>query len=152
MAGGGGYLDMNGAPGTAAESEAEDARREAEEADCVFSAEDLERCAGAREAGEAWCASAVTACISTLNPLLLTLDCSQPMKSGWGLLLLHVARSLWGRCISMVQCGRMQGLWDMHSSKLCSSVCKAKELKGPGVAGNARLTALQQLLSQSNLT
>ena len=53
MAGGGGYLDMNGAPGTAAESEAEDARREAEEADCVFSAEDLERCVSAGEAGEA---------------------------------------------------------------------------------------------------
>lgn len=35
---------MNGAPGIAAESEAEDARREAEEADCAFSAEDLERC------------------------------------------------------------------------------------------------------------
>lgn len=44
MAGGGGYLDMNGAPGIAAESESEDARREAEEADCPFSAEDLERC------------------------------------------------------------------------------------------------------------
>ncbi|KAK9834292.1 hypothetical protein WJX81_004100 [Elliptochloris bilobata] len=44
--GGGGYLDMNGAPGTAAEAEAEDARREAEEADCVFSAEDLERIRG----------------------------------------------------------------------------------------------------------
>jgi hypothetical protein len=44
MAGGGGHLDMNGAPGPAAESEAEDARREAEEADCAFSAEDLEKC------------------------------------------------------------------------------------------------------------
>ncbi len=44
MAGGGGYLDMNGAPGIAAEAESEDARREAEEADCPFSAEDLERC------------------------------------------------------------------------------------------------------------
>ena len=49
MAGGGGCLDMNGGPGTAAVSEAEDARREAEEADCVFSAEDLERCAAASE-------------------------------------------------------------------------------------------------------
>jgi hypothetical protein len=45
MAGGGGHLDMNGAPGPAAESEAEDARREAQEADCAFSAEDLEKCA-----------------------------------------------------------------------------------------------------------
>lgn len=84
MAGGGGCLDMNGAPGTAAESEAEDARREAEEADCVFSAEDLERCAGAREAGGAWCskhAPHASQCILK-TPGPYTIGCSRSVECG----------------------------------------------------------------------